>query len=166
MTATSRTKDSAPSYPSLMPDRKTLVFGITLSDASNFGSDVWSVSIDGTNLKTLIQHDRENVFYDTPLIDPTGKVMYVHRRAAIVQNNTYVGNDDSLERVDLATGKMTRVVSDAAARLLALGSPPPPMPTSLAVSAIFSIANTSVTYFHAASAVAAGVGVPRDAGRP
>ncbi|TMD60735.1 MAG: hypothetical protein E6I87_05190 [Chloroflexi bacterium] len=107
-------KDSAPSYPSLMPDRKTLVFGITLSDASNFGSDVWSVSIDGTNLKTLIQHDRENVFYDTPLIDPTGKVMYVHRRAAIVQNNTYVGNDDSLERVDLATGKMTRVVSDAA----------------------------------------------------
>src|SRR5438445_13606224 len=40
------------------------------------------------------------------------------------------------------------------------------MPTSLAVSAIFSIANTSVTYFHAASAVAAGVGVPREAGRP
>src|ERR671932_1754305 len=36
-------KDSAPSYPSLMPNRKTLVFGITLvpTDATGFGSDVW-----------------------------------------------------------------------------------------------------------------------------
>ncbi|OLC52510.1 MAG: hypothetical protein AUH85_16975 [Chloroflexi bacterium 13_1_40CM_4_68_4] len=109
-------KDSAPSYPSLMPNKRSLVFGITLvpSDATGFGSDVWAVDLDGTNLKKLILHDRENVFYDTPLIDSTGKLMYVHRRAAIVQNGTYVGNDDSIEKIDLTTQQMTRVITNAA----------------------------------------------------
>ena len=109
-------KDSAPAYPSLMPNRKTLVFGITLipTTTSGFGSDVWAVDLDGANLRKLIEHDRENVFYDTPLVDPTGKFLYVHRRAAIVQNGTYVGNEDSIEKVDLATNKITRVVDNAA----------------------------------------------------
>lgn len=109
-------KDSAPSYPSLAPNKRSIVFGITLvpTTSTGFGSDVWAVDLDGTNLKKLVEHDRENVFYDTPLIDPSGKWLYVHRRAAIVQNGTYVGNDDSLEKVDLATKKMTRVTENAA----------------------------------------------------
>ena len=113
---TSLPKDSAPSYPSLMPNKRSLVFGITLipTTSTGFGSDVWAVDLDGANLRKLIEHDRENVFYDTPLVDPTGKFLYVHRRAAIVKNGTYVGNEDSIEKLDLTTNKMTRVTDNAA----------------------------------------------------
>jgi Tol biopolymer transport system component len=109
-------KDSAPAYPSLTPNKRSLVFGITLipTTASGFGSDVWAVDLDGSNLKKLIEHDKENLFYDTPLVDPSGQFLYVHRREAIVQNGQYVGNIDSIEKVDLATKRMTRVVDNAA----------------------------------------------------
>jgi Tol biopolymer transport system component len=108
--------DSAPSAPALSPDRRSIVFSITLipSGPSGFGSDIWAVDIGGANLRRLVEHERENVFYASPLMDPAGKFLYVHRRAAIIENGSYVGNDDSIERVDLATKERTRLVENAA----------------------------------------------------
>ncbi|MGH2379471.1 MAG: TolB family protein, partial [Candidatus Limnocylindria bacterium] len=39
---------------------------------------------------------------------------YVHRRAAVIRDGAYVGNEDTIERVDLATGERRTVVSDGA----------------------------------------------------
>lgn len=110
-------KDSAPASPFLFPDRRSIAFSITLvptGGASTFGSDIWAVDLDGRNLRPLVEHERENVFYASPLVDPSGGVLYFHRRAAIIRDGTYVGNEDSIERLDLATNQRTRVVTDAA----------------------------------------------------
>lgn len=109
-------RDSAPASPALFPDRSAIVFSLTLppKGKAGFGSDIYAVNLDGTNLRPLLEHDRENVFYATPLVDASGKAFYVHRRAAIIQKGTYVGNEDSIERVDLATKQVKRVVDQAA----------------------------------------------------
>src|SRR5439155_1204857 len=49
-----------------------------------------------------------------PRFDSTGNVLYFHRRAAIIQNGAYVGNEDSLERLDLRTGERKRILTDGA----------------------------------------------------
>ncbi len=114
-------KDSAPAAPSLFPDRKAIAFGITLvpTGSRGFGSDIWAADLDGSNLRKLVEHERENVFYASPLVDPSGKFLYFHRRAAIIQNGTYLGNEDWIERLDLATKQRTRVVDQAADPTLA-----------------------------------------------
>ncbi len=114
-------KDSAPAAPSLFPDRRSVAFSITLvpTGSTGFGSDIWVVDLDGSKGRKLVEHERENVFYASPLIDPSGKVLYFHRRAAIIQNGTYIGNEDSIEKLELATKQRTRVVDRAADPTLA-----------------------------------------------
>ncbi|MDQ2952878.1 MAG: hypothetical protein M3R54_11515, partial [Chloroflexota bacterium] len=41
-------------------------------------------------------------------------ILYVHRRAAIITNGTYAGNDDAIMRVDLRTGQSARILKDGA----------------------------------------------------
>lgn len=108
-------KDSAPATPSLFPDGKSIVFSITLppSAKTGFGSDIWTVGIDGSELKPLVEHEGDNVFYSSPLIDLTGAFVYYQRRAAVLKDGAYVGNDDSVERIDLKTRARTRIVQQA-----------------------------------------------------
>ena len=61
-----------------------------------------------------MQHESDNVFYASPRFDATGNVVYFHRRAAIIQNGSFTGNDDALERLDLRTGERKRLVKDGA----------------------------------------------------
>jgi Tol biopolymer transport system component len=99
------------------PSRKSIAFGITLLAAkkSGFGSDIYTVNLDGTGMRPLVEHEGENVFYASPRFDPTGNVLYFHRRAAIVTaSGQYLGNEDSVERVDLRTGERKRLLKDAA----------------------------------------------------
>lgn len=114
-------RDSAPAAPSLFPDGKAIVFSITLppDPARGFGSDIWAVNLDGTELRPLVEHERDNVFYSAPLVDPTGTVLYVQRRAAIIKDGQYQGNEDSIERIDLRTKARTRLVEQAADPTLA-----------------------------------------------
>lgn len=107
---------SAPAYPAMHPSRKSMAFGITLlpNKRTGFGSDIYTVNFDGSGLKPLVEHENENVFYASPRFDSTGNVLYFHRRAAIVKGGQYVGNEDSIERLDLRTGDRKRIVSDGA----------------------------------------------------
>lgn len=107
---------SAPATPSLHPSRRSVVFSLTLQPdpKRGFGSDIYTVGLDGKDLRALIEHEKENVFYASPLYDSTGNVLYVHRRAAIVVNGEYKGNEDTIERVDLRSGERRRVLSEAA----------------------------------------------------
>lgn len=109
-------RDSAAAMPAPFPDGRTIAFSITLlrPGAAGFGSDIWQARLDGSDTKPLLEHDRENVFYAAPLVDPSGKFLYVHRRAAIVKDGTYIGNEDTIERVDLATKQRTNIVDEAA----------------------------------------------------
>lgn len=109
-------KDSAPSAPALFPDGRAIVFGITLPLRADtgFGSDIWTVNLDGTGLRALVEHEAENVFYASPVVDPSGNAIYVQRRAAIVKDGMYIGNEDSIERIDLATKERKRIAEQAA----------------------------------------------------
>jgi len=105
----------APSTPALHPDGSRLAFAVTRDSATaGFGTDIVEVKLDGTGLRTLLEHDAENVFYASPRYDPGGTAIYVHRRAAVIRDGAYVGNEDTIERVDLATGQRRTVVRDAA----------------------------------------------------
>jgi Tol biopolymer transport system component len=107
---------SAPATPTLHPSGKSLVFALTGQPdrTTGFGSDLYSVNLDGTGYKPLVQHESDNVFYASPRFDSTGNVLYFHRRAAIIQNGSYVGNEDTIERLDLKTGERKRLLSDGA----------------------------------------------------
>jgi Tol biopolymer transport system component len=107
---------SAPSTPALHPSGTMLAFALTgQSDPKRgFGSDIYTVNVDGSNLKALLLHEDNNVFYASPRFDASGNVLYVHRRSAIIQNGAYVGNDDGIERIDLRTNQRTRLLKDGA----------------------------------------------------
>ncbi len=107
---------AAPALPSLSADRKQLLFALTkgADPKTGFGTDIYSVNLDGSDLKVVVAHEAENVFYDTPRYDPTSTFLYFHRNAAIVKNGTYVGNESTIERLNVKTGERTRLLTDAA----------------------------------------------------
>ena len=76
---------SAPATPVLHPSGKSLVFALTgqPDKKTGFGSDLYSVNLDGTGYKPVVQHESDNVFYASPRFDSTGNVLYFHRRAAV-----------------------------------------------------------------------------------
>jgi len=107
---------SAPSTPALHPSGTLIAFSLTgqADPKRGFGSDIYTVNLDGTGLKPILQHEDNNVFYASPRFDASGNVLYVHRRAAIITNGTYSGNDDAIVRVDLRTNASTRLIKDGA----------------------------------------------------
>ncbi|TME30580.1 MAG: hypothetical protein E6I66_09040 [Chloroflexi bacterium] len=107
---------SAPATPVLHPSGKSIVFALTQQPdkKTGFGSDLYTINLDGTGYKPLVQHESDNVFYASPRFDATGNILYFHRRAALIQNGAYVGNEDSLERLDLRTGERKRLVMNGA----------------------------------------------------
>lgn len=107
---------SAPTSPALHPDGRSIVFALTQipNPRTGFGSGIFSVDLDGTRLRPIVEHEAENVFYASPRYDPSGTVLYVHRRAALLVNGQYTGNEDTIERLDLKTGERRRLLKDAA----------------------------------------------------
>jgi hypothetical protein len=107
---------TAPATPVLHPSGKSIVFAFTgqPDKTRGFGSDLYTVNLDGTGYKPLVQHESDNVFYASPRFDKAGNFLYFHRRAAIIQNGAYVGNEDSLERLDVRTGERKRLLMDGA----------------------------------------------------
>lgn len=107
---------SAPSFPSLDPTGKQLVYAITKAPdpKTGFGTDIEAVNLDGTGHRVLVAHEAENVFYDTPRYDATGAFLYFHRNAAVMKDGKYAGNDSTVERLDLRTNERVRLLTDAA----------------------------------------------------
>ena len=107
---------SAPATPVLHPAGKAIVFALTQQPdkKTGFGSDLYTVNLDGTGYKPLVQHEGDNVFYASPRFDPTGNILFFHRRAALIQGGSFVGNEDSLERLDLRTGERKRLIMNGA----------------------------------------------------
>ena len=102
--------------PALTFDRKQVLFALTkgADPKTGFGTDIYAANLDGTDLRVVVPHEAENVFYDTPRYEPTGTFLYFHRNAAIVRNGTYVGNESTIERLNVKTGERVRLLSDAA----------------------------------------------------
>lgn len=92
---------SAPAAPALHPSRTAIAFSLTGQPEAKrgFGSDIYMVDLDGTDLRAVLLHEDNNVFYASPRFDASGNVLYVHRRAAIIANGSFVGNEDTIERV-------------------------------------------------------------------
>ena len=107
---------AAPALPSLSFDRKQVLFALTKGSdpKTGFGTDIYAVNLDGTDLRAVVAHESENVFYDTPRYEPSGTFLYFHRNAAIVKNGTYIGNESTIERLNLKTGERARILTDAA----------------------------------------------------
>jgi Tol biopolymer transport system component len=108
--------NAAPALPALSHDRKQVLFALTkgTDPKTGFGTDIYAVNLDGTDLRAVVAHESENVFYDTPRYDPTGTYLYFHRNAAIVKNGTYIGNESTVERLNVKTGERVRLLNDAA----------------------------------------------------
>jgi Tol biopolymer transport system component len=107
---------SAPSMPSLHPSGRSIVFALTpqADPKRGFGSDLYVVNLDGTGLRAIVQHESDNVYYASPRFDSSGNVLYFHRRTPVIQNGSWIGSDDSVERMDLRTGERKRLVKDGA----------------------------------------------------
>lgn len=106
---------SSAATPALHPDKRSLVLALTqIHPSRGYGSGIYRLDLDGSGLKPLIEHETDNVFYASPLYDPSGRTLYVHRRAARIENGEYKGNTDSIELLHLATGERRRILQDAA----------------------------------------------------
>ena len=112
---------TTPSGVAVHPDGKTIYFALVQSSAASaqgvgFGSDIYSVRVDGTDLRPVVARTEPNVFYASPTFDAKGN-LYVHRRQGDVSGTNMASFQevkDSLERVDAATGARTKVLDDAA----------------------------------------------------
>src|SRR5205807_2440454 len=64
---------SAPATPALHPSGKSIVFALTQqpNKKTGFGSDLYTVNLDGTNFRALVEHEHDNVFYASPRFDAT-----------------------------------------------------------------------------------------------
>ena len=105
------------SSPTLDPRGKTIVFALSqTTDNHDLGSDIYSVNLDGSDLRPLLKHDRPGVFYASPALDRGGGFLYVHRRAADLDLSRPAAarSEDSIERVDLSSGERRTIVTDAA----------------------------------------------------
>jgi Tol biopolymer transport system component len=102
----------------LHPDGKRLYFAMT-EDAPpplGFGSDIYSVNLDGTDLRPVVKREEPNVFYATPVFDSKG-TLYVHRRQGDLSGANIAAFQevkDAIERVELDSGKRTVVIPDGA----------------------------------------------------
>lgn len=107
---------SAPSTPAMHPSGQAFAFALTQQPdpKRGFGSDIYVVNLDGSNLHSIVLHEDNNVFYASPRFDASGNVLYVHRRAAVIQNGSFVGNEDNIVRIDLRTGESKRIIKDGA----------------------------------------------------
>lgn len=109
--------DSAAATPTLHPNGREIAFALTPpvpDPIRGFGSDIHAVDLAGGETRVLVEHEHENVFYASPRYDSTGELLFVHRRAARIEGGQYIGNDDTIERIHLATGQRTSVLSQAA----------------------------------------------------
>ncbi|HEU5287031.1 MAG TPA: hypothetical protein VFV20_01385 [Candidatus Limnocylindria bacterium] len=107
---------SAPSTPTLHPSGSAIAFALTgqPDPKRGFGSDIYVVNLDGSELRPVVQHEDNNVFYASPRFDSSGNVLYAPRRAAVLANGSFVGNEDAIVRIDLRTGQSTRIIKDGA----------------------------------------------------
>jgi len=90
----------------------TLTF--VLDPKTGFGSDLLSVAADGSDLRTVLAHESEGVFYDSPNPDGDGTFLYFHRAANVFRDGAYAGAESLIERLELKSGHRTVVVRDAA----------------------------------------------------
>jgi Tol biopolymer transport system component len=109
---------SLPSSAAVYLDGKKIYFAVSSTDQGlGFGSDIYAVNVDGTDLRPVVKRDKPNVFYASPTVDAKGN-LYVHRREGDTSGGanaaTFQDVKDRLERVDLATGARTTILTDAA----------------------------------------------------
>lgn len=103
-----------PTGLALARDGTRLVFSLTLAPhpTRGFGTDVYSLALEGTDLRPVLEHEAENVFYGAPTLTKD-QVLYVHRRAARTVNGQPAGNTDEIVQVDLRTGTRRLVMDNA-----------------------------------------------------
>jgi hypothetical protein len=109
---------AVPSSLAIDPARTHLYFALAQTTPDRgFGADLYSVNVDGTDLRPVVARAQPNVFYASPTLAAGGGALYVHRRAAKEDPDhpgMYLETVDTIERVDLATGERRTVIVDAA----------------------------------------------------
>lgn len=84
---------------------------ISQGTQNGFGSDIYVVNVDGSGLKKIVTHEKENTFYSGPAFDPTGAYLYFQRRSSFLRDGAPV-NDDGIEQLDLRSGERKQIVVD------------------------------------------------------
>jgi Tol biopolymer transport system component len=111
-------KGAVPTAPVLHPGGKQIVFALSQTiEGLGFGSDIYSLNLDGSDLRAVITREGPDVFYASPSFDAAGSFLYVHRRAAKQEANNpgvYLETEDRIERLDLRTGQRQKVLTDGA----------------------------------------------------
>jgi hypothetical protein len=107
---------TSPRFATKQASTGRIFFALTfvLDPKTGFGSDLLSVAADGSDLRIVLAHESEAVFYDSPTPDPDGTSVYFHRAANLFRDGAYAGTESIIERLELASGRRTVVVSDAA----------------------------------------------------
>src|SRR2546425_4430725 len=98
----------------LHPEGRQIAFvllNISQGTPSGFGSDIYEVNVDGSGLKKIVTHEKENTFYSGPAFDPSGAYLYFQRRSSFLRDGAPV-NDDGIERLDLRSGERRQIVAD------------------------------------------------------
>lgn len=98
----------------LSPDGRLLFSVARTADRIGFGSDIYAVRLDGSGLTRVLEHEAENVFYASAVLDRSGQVLFAHRRQPVVVDGKWTGLTDEIVRVDLRTRERTVIVRDGA----------------------------------------------------
>lgn len=76
------------------------------------GADLYVMNADGSNRKLLVAHDKEAPVLESPSWSPDGQTVYFSYLKAIFQGTKHVDDIFQIEKVGLASGKRTPVLSE------------------------------------------------------
>ncbi len=112
---TDASKGSLARDPQFSPDGSRLAYSYyPMNPAQNTwaGPELWVVNSDGSNARKLVGGGEQGERFESPCWASNDILYYSHDRV-ITRNNQYVGDDFSVERVDVRTGKNEPVIKNA-----------------------------------------------------
>ena len=106
-------------YPSFSPDGQRIGYVLatvpTSAQTQDWGNDIYTAKVDGSDVKLVLKHDQPGALIDSLSWTPDGgSLVYAYYRSVYDAQGHYVSAVYRVERLDIADGKRTTLIDNAA----------------------------------------------------
>jgi Tol biopolymer transport system component len=104
-------------YPTFSPDGKMIAYVVATTptgQGQDWGNDIFTANLDGSNAKQVFKHDRPGALVDSLSWTPDGNsIVFAYSRALYDAQNHYTGSIYRVDRLTIATGATTTLLNNA-----------------------------------------------------
>jgi Tol biopolymer transport system component len=104
-------------YPAFSPDGKMIAYVLATTptgQGQDWGNDVYTANVDGSNPKLVVKHDRPGALIDSLSWTPDGQsLVYAYSRAEYDAQNHYTGSVYRIDKLSVSNGAVTTLITNA-----------------------------------------------------